>query len=372
MKRLLTDFLPFTFDENQKMVYILPTLTGNEYIHNEKRPIVDINVEIGTEEVLKKVEENRQSSNLYYKKKDRIKKKNKGKANENKNKSKNDNEKEKLKRIIVEMKVYDDKDFFRRIMINSMKSYSTYYTRGSKYKEIINVYSLNFIYGKLKKNKNKNNSSKNKNSKYIHDLYFNDPSDYEEYCFNDVHVFVVELSKFDINNFNENDAKDLWTAFFKSITYKVEYNKKRKHEGGPKTVKVILNHLTEELYKKLSKIDEIKEAIDICEIPGKVDAKIKVDEEYYKNYVNSVLNDEKVEVLERMNEELENENYDIKSKYDAIQTRMDALEGENNDIKSKYDAIQTRMDALEGEKNDIKSKYESLMKDFEELKKKNN
>jgi len=373
MKRLLTDFLPFTFDEDQKMVYIQPTLTSNEYIDNEKRPIVNINVEIGTKDVLKKVEENRQASLQYSKKKDRKGKNDKKKAKGNKkNKNKNDNgkgkgkegeeeEKEKLKRIIVEMQVYDDKDFSRNIVINAMNSYTTYCT-SSKYKEIVDVYSLNFIYNDLFKDKKNNNSSKSKNSKYVHNLYFNDPSDYEEYCLPNIHIFIVELSKFDINNFNEDDAKDLWTAFFKCITYKIEYNKKRKYEGDPKTVKIILNDLPEDLYKKLSKIDEIKEAID----------KINVDKEYYKNYLSSVLNDEKVLTLERKNEELENENNAMKTQLDAMQTKMDATKNENNAMKTQLDAMKTRMDGLEGENKDIKSKYESLIKELEELKNQSN
>jgi len=84
---------------------------------------------------------------------------------------------------------------------------------------MIDVYSLNFVYGKFLKNEEeKNNSSNNENNeiKYIHDMYINDPKD-EDYYFKNLHILVVELSKFDINNFNENDEKDLWTAFFKYI-----------------------------------------------------------------------------------------------------------------------------------------------------------
>ena len=172
MKRLLTDYLPFSINEDQKIVYHQLTLTDNEYTDNEKRPIVDINIEIGTEELLEKVEQERQNSLLYFHKKNNKRKKDneknekeKEKEKEKGNEKEEEKEEEKLKRVIVEMQVYNDNNFLRRIILNSMKSYSSYFKSDSKNEDIVDIYSLNFLYGKLfKRKKRKNKSSNNENN----------------------------------------------------------------------------------------------------------------------------------------------------------------------------------------------------------------
>jgi len=425
MKRLLTDYLPFSINEDQKIVYHQLTLTDNEYTDNEKRPIVDINIEIGTEELLEKVEQERQNSLLYFHKKNNKRKKDneknekeKEKEKEKGNEKEEEKEEEKLKRVIVEMQVYNDNNFLRRIILNSMKSYSSYFKSDSKNEDIVDIYSLNFLYGKLfkrKKRKNKSSNNENNEIQYIHDMYINDPRD-EDYCFENLHIFVVELSKFDINNFNENDEKDLWTAFFKCLTYKIEYNKKRQYDGEPKTVKVIINHLTEELYKKLSKIDEIKEAIDYCEVKENTN----VNQKYYNNYVNSILDDQRdkkieildkqIDVLEKKAKKLEDENNALEAENNAMKTEMNDMKTEMNDMKTNYEkktnalevennaleaennamktennamktennamktennALKTEMNAMKTEMNDIKTKYDELIKLIEKMRKNN-
>jgi len=254
MKRLLTDYLPFTINDDQKMIYLQPTLTDNQYLDVELRPNLNISVEIDTKE--------RQDSHHYYNKENKNSKEKSKEKEEREGK-----EKEHLKRIIVEMNVYDYKNTIRRIEYNSMKSYSTYFRSGSKYDDMVDVYTLNFVYGPyLRINEEENNTSNNEKSKskYMYYLYADDPEN-RRYCFPNLHIFVVEMFKFDINNFNENNEKDLWTAFFKSLTYEIIYNKMKKYEGEPNIVKLNVNHLTEELYGKLRKINEIDEALEFCE-----------------------------------------------------------------------------------------------------------
>jgi len=275
------------------------------------------------------------------------------------------------------MKVYDETNLFRYIIHNSMKSCTSYFTNASKYDYMLDVYSLNFVYGKFLKNKEKNNSSNNENnkSKYIHNLYINDPDD-EDYYFPNMQIFVVELSKFDINNFNENDEKDLWTAFFK-IIYEIEYNKKRQYDGESKTVKVIGNHLTEELYKKLSKINEIKEAFDYCEVTKETN----VNQKYYSNFVNSILDgqkdkkieilDKQIDVLEKKAKKLKDENVAIKDKNNALEVENNAMKTEINDMKTNYEkktnTLEAENNAMKTEINDIRTKYENLMKVIEKM-----
>jgi len=134
--------------------------------------------------------------------------------------------------------------------------------------------------------KEKQEKKKEKQNKYIYDLRMIDPQNCE-YNINNIYVIIVDLTKFDINHFDKNDDKDLWSAFFKIIKYKSKYNKNR-NDTNPKTGKVIIYDLTVDIYYQLTEIEEIVEALNQYEIKSE---KIKV--RYYDNFMNIILNKKK-------------------------------------------------------------------------------
>ena len=356
-KQFLRDIIDIEIGDSDKLIFKNAELKNeNQYIKNEKRPIVDINIEINkekTKKVRKKILNNKNDNN------------DNNKENSNNNNSYIEKEENVTfkEKIIVEMQVYRDKNFLNRCLYNATTAFHNLYKRGDQYTDKGRVYSVNILYNNIfKQNKfnrngknNKENNSENiknsesfvnneKNKSDDTNNFFNCiqfmSSTNKEIVIPGIKMYFIELKKFNINNFDEKNNKNLWAAFFKIIDYKYEYNKiNKKWEAS------IEYNLTPELENKFIKIPEIKEAIEICKEEN-------MDEENYARFVNLIENDYELLYLR-----------EVKKNNDATIKKLEEDEKQNKATIKKLEEDEKQNKAT------IKNLEEDVKKMNEELKK---
>jgi hypothetical protein len=373
-KQFLRDIIDIEIGDSDKLIFKNAELKNeNQYIKNEKRPIVDINIEINkekTKKVRKKILNNKNDNN------------DNNKENSNNNNSYIEKEENVTfkEKIIVEMQVYRDKNFLNRCLYNATTAFHNLYKRGDQYTDKGRVYSVNILYNNIfKQNKfnrngknNKENNSENiknsesfvnneKNKSDDTNNFFNCiqfmSSTNKEIVIPGIKMYFIELKKFNINNFDEKNNKNLWAAFFKIIDY--EYNKIK----GKASIK---NNLTPELENKLIKIPEIKEAIEICKEEN-------MNEENYARFVNLIENDYELLYLR-----------EVKKNNDATIKKLEEDEKQNKatikkleeDVKKKEEDEKQNKATIKKLEEDVKKKEEdekqnkaTIKKLKEELKK---
>ena len=373
-KQFLRDIIDIEIGDSDKLIFKNAELKNeNQYIKNEKRPIVDINIEINkekTKKVRKKILNNKNDNN-----------------DNNKENSNNNNpyiEKEEnvtyKEKIIVEMQVYRDKNFLNRCLYNATTAFHNLYKRGDQYTDKGRVYSVNILYNNIfKQNKfnrngknNKENNSENiknsesfvnneKNKSDDTNNFFNCiqfmSSTNKEIVIPGIKMYFIELKKFNINNFDEKNNKNLWAAFFKIIDY--EYNKIK----GKASIK---NNLTPELENKLIKIPEIKEAIEICKEEN-------MNEENYARFVNLIENDYELlylrEVKKNNDATIKKLEEDEKQNKATIKKLEEDVKKKNEDEKQNKATIKKLEEDEKQNKATIKNLEEDVKKMNEELKK---
>jgi len=307
-KRFLKDLIDLEVKENESINFTDKEIILNEYKPDQKRPIVDINIEI--ESLLNNINDQNEE-NL----KTNINDQNEDNFITTKRK-KNKVEKSIPKKILVEMQVFNDSNFLNRIMYNVCALFVNLYHKGDSFETRGKIISLNFLY------ENKFRLSKEKNSNYFH--YFNVNCKDIDKKYENIDIYIIELSRFNINDFEDTD-KNLWIAFLKCITYE-----KREFEenGVTKTEREPINHLIEikGLYDKLIKINEIKEAINLCKVKP-------VNYDNYKNLFNVDLEISKLnQELEETKEELDEANEKMKKQDEKIKEQEKIIE----ELKRKY------------------------------------
>jgi len=373
-KQFLRDIIDIEIGDSDKLIFKNAELKNeNQYIKKEKRPIVDINIEINkkkTKKVRKKILNNKNDNN-----------------DNNKENSNNNNpyiEKEEnvtyKEKIIVEMQVYRDKNFLNRCLYNATTAFHNLYKRGDQYTDNERVYSVNILYNNIfKQNKfnrngknNKENNSENiknsesfvnneKNKSDDTNNFFNCiqfmSSTNKEIVIPGIKMYFIELKKFNINNFDEKNNKNLWAAFFKIIDY--EYNKIK----GKASIK---NNLTPELENKLIKIPEIKEAIEICKEEN-------MNEENYARFVNLIENDYELlylrEVKKNNDATIKKLEEDEKQNKATIKKLEEDVKKKNEDEKQNKATIKKLEEDEKQNKATIKNLEEDVKKMNEELKK---
>ncbi|KAG4090240.1 hypothetical protein H8356DRAFT_1313931 [Neocallimastix lanati (nom. inval.)] len=377
-KQFLRDIIDIEIGDSDKLIFKNAELKNeNQYIKKEKRPIVDINIEINkkkTKKVRKKILNNKNDNN-----------------DNNKENSNNNNpyiEKEEnvtyKEKIIVEMQVYRDKNFLNRCLYNATTAFHNLYKRGDQYTDNERVYSVNILYNNIfKQNKfnrngknNKENNSENiknsesfvnneKNKSDDTNNFFNCiqfmSSTNKEIVIPGIKMYFIELKKFNINNFDEKNNKNLWAAFFKIIDYKYEYNKiNKKWEAS------IEYNLTPELENKFIKIPEIKEAIEICKEEN-------MDEENYARFVNLIENDYELlylrEVKKNNDATIKKLEEDEKQNKATIKKLEEDVKKKNEDEKQNKATIKKLEEDEKQNKATIKNLEEDVKKMNEELKK---
>ena len=353
-KQFLRDIIDIEIGDSDKLIFKNAELKNeNQYIKKEKRPIVDINIEINkekTKKVRKKILNNKNDNN------------DNNKENSNNNNSYIEKEENVTfkEKIIVEMQVYRDKNFLNRCLYNATTAFHNLYKRGDQYTDKGRVYSVNILYNNIfKQNKfnrngknNKENNSENiknsesfvnneKNKSDDTNNFFNCiqfmSSTNKEIVIPGIKMYFIELKKFNINNFDEKNNKNLWAAFFKIIDY--EYNKIK----GKASIK---NNLTPELENKLIKIPEIKEAIEICKEEN-------MNEENYARFVNLIENDYELLYLR-----------EVKKNNDATIKKLE------EDVKKKEEDEKQNKATIKKLEEDVKKKDEELKK-FKQMMKDN-
>jgi len=373
-KQFLRDIIDIEIGDSDKLIFKNAELKNeNQYIKKEKRPIVDINIEINkkkTKKVRKKILNNKNDNN-----------------DNNKENSNNNNpyiEKEEnvtyKEKIIVEMQVYRDKNFLNRCLYNATTAFHNLYKRGDQYTDNERVYSVNILYNNIfKQNKfnrngknNKENNSENiknsesfvnneKNKSDDTNNFFNCiqfmSSTNKEIVIPGIKMYFIELKKFNINNFDEKNNKNLWAAFFKIIDY--EYNQIK----GKASIK---NNLTPELENKLIKIPEIKEAIEICKEEN-------MNEENYARFVNLIENDYELlylrEVKKNNDATIKKLEEDEKQNKATIKKLEEDVKKKNEDEKQNKATIKKLEEDEKQNKATIKNLEEDVKKMNEELKK---
>jgi len=375
-KQFLRDIIDIEIGDSDKLIFKNAELKNeNQYIKNEKRPIVDINIEINkekTKKVRKKILNNKNDNN------------DNNKENSNNNNSYIEKEENVTfkEKIIVEMQVYRDKNFLNRCLYNATTAFHNLYKRGDQYTDKGRVYSVNILYNNIfKQNKfnrngknNKENNSENiknsesfvnneKNKSDDTNNFFNCvqfmSSTNKEIVIPGIKMFFIELKKFNINNFDEKNNKNLWAAFFKIIDY--EYK-----EINKKYAVSIKNNLTPELENKLIKIPEIKEAIEICKEEN-------MNEENYARFVNLIENDYELlylrEVKKNNDATIKKLEEDEKQNKATIKKLEEDVKKKNEDEKQNKATIKKLEEDEKQNKATIKNLEEDVKKMNEELKK---
>ncbi|ORY84064.1 hypothetical protein LY90DRAFT_697277 [Neocallimastix californiae] len=371
-KQFLRDIIDIEIEDSDELIFKNAEIKNeNQYIKKEKSPVVDINIEINkkkTKKVKKKILNNKNNNN------------NNNKENSNNNYSFIEKEETLTfeETIIVEIQVYRDKNFLNRCLYNSTMAFRNLYERGDQYADNGRVYSVNILYNNLfepnkfnrnGKNNKDNNSENIKNNEsfvnneknqsddtnnFFNNVQFMSPIN-KEFDIPEFQMFLIELKKFNINNFDEKNNKNLWAAFFKIIDY--EYK-----EINEKNDLSIKNNLTPELENKLIKIPEIKEAIKIYR--EKIwKEKIIIDLECRKNNDETIK--QKDEDIKKLKEDVKKKDEDLKGfKEDEYVKKKD------EDLKELKEDVKKKDEDLKELKEDVKKKDEDLKELKEYVKKK--
>jgi len=113
---------------------------------------------------------------------------------------------------LIEMQVYRENYFLRRVMLNNSKVYSSFFESGKEYDNTKNVYSINILDHIL--------FYPEKGLKYKKNYYHFDMREEEDpnLKMEGVEYIFIELPRFDIKNYdNEEDKRlRLWQRFFTS------------------------------------------------------------------------------------------------------------------------------------------------------------
>ncbi|KAG4092125.1 hypothetical protein H8356DRAFT_1429687 [Neocallimastix lanati (nom. inval.)] len=104
--------------------------------------------------------------------------------------------------------------------------------------------------------------------------------------YENIEIYIIELARFDINDFDDKIDKNLWVAF----------------------LKLPVNHLSQDFIEKLSRIKEIERAIEVCRKKPKK----------YENYQKLFSMDEKINELENQIDELKNETDILQNENDIL------------------------------------------------------
>ncbi|KAL6613217.1 hypothetical protein U3516DRAFT_868539 [Neocallimastix sp. 'constans'] len=355
-KQFLRDIIDIEIGDSDKLIFKNAEIKNeNQYIKKEKRPVVDINIEINkkkTKKVRKKILNNKNNNN--------------DNNEENSNNNYSFIEKEETltfkEKIIVEIQVYRDKNFLNRCLYNTTTAFHNLYKRGDQYTDNGRVYSVNILYNSIfkpnkfnrnGKNNKENNSENIKNSESFVNNEKNKSDDTnnffncvqfmsstnKEIVIPGIKMFFIELKKFNINNFDEKNNKNLWAAFFKIIDY--EYK-----EINKKYAVSIKNNLTPELENKLIKIPEIKEAIEICREEN-------MEEENYVRFVNLIANDNELLYLREVRK---NNDATIKQKDATIKQKDATIKQKDATIKQKDATIKQKDATIKQKDATIKQK----------------
>jgi len=363
-KQFLRDIIDIEIEDSDELIFKNAEIKNeNQYIKKEKSPVVDINIEINkkkTKKVKKKILNNKNNNN------------NNNKENSNNNYSFIEKEETLTfeETIIVEIQVYRDKNFLNRCLYNSTMAFRNLYERGDQYADNGRVYSVNILYNNLfepnkfnrnGKNNKDNNSENIKNNEsfvnneknqsddtnnFFNNVQFMSPIN-KEFDIPEFQMFLIELKKFNINNFDEKNNKNLWAAFFKIIDY--EYK-----EINEKNDLSIKNNLTPELENKLIKIPEIKEAI-------KIYREKNMEGENYNRFVNFIANDNELLYLRECRK---NNDETIKQKDEDIKKLKEDVKKKDEDLKELKEDIKKKDEDLKKWDEDVKI----LKKDINELK----
>jgi len=385
-KQFLRDIINIEIGDSDRLIFKNAEIKNeNQYIKKEKRPDVDINIEINkkkTKKVKKKILNNKNNNNDNNK--------------ENSNYNYSFIEKEETltfkEKIIVEIQVYRDKNFLNRCLYNSLMAFCNLYKRGDQYTDNIRVYSVNILYNNLVepnkfnrngKNNKENNSENIKNSESFVNNEKNKSDDTnnffnciqfmsstnKEIVIPGIKMYFIELKKFNINNFDEKNNKNLWAAFFKIIDYEYEEINKK--------VISIKNNLTPELENKLIKIPEIKEAIEICREENMEEENVRIvdlipdDNEliYYREVRenNEATIKQKDEDIKKLEEELKKKDEDIKKLEEELKKKDEELKKKDEELKKKDEELKKKNEELKVLKENINKFKQMMMKDFREL-----
>jgi len=374
-KQFLRDIIDIEIEDSDELIFKNAEIKNeNQYIKKEKSPVVDINIEINkkkTKKVKKKILNNKNNNNDNNK--------------ENSNYNYSFIEKEETltfkEKIIVEIQVYRDKNFLNRCLYNSLMAFCNLYKRGDQYTDNIRVYSVNILYNNLVepnkfnrngKNNKENNSENIKNSESFVNNEKNKSDDTnnffnciqfmsstnKEIVIPGIKMYFIELKKFNINNFDEKNNKNLWAAFFKIIDY--EYK-----EINEKNDLSIKNNLTPELENKLIKIPEIKEAI-------KIYREKNMEGENYNRFVNFIANDNELlylrECRKNNDETIKQKDEDIKKLKEDVKKKDEDLKGFKEDVKKKDEDLKELKEYVKKKDEDLKELKEDVKKKDEDLK----
>jgi len=375
-KQFLRDIIDIEIEDSDELIFKNAEIKNeNQYIKKEKSPVVDINIEINkkkTKKVKKKILNNKNNNN------------NNNKENSNNNYSFIEKEETLTfeETIIVEIQVYRDKNFLNRCLYNSTMAFRNLYERGDQYADNGRVYSVNILYNNLfepnkfnrnGKNNKDNNSENIKNNEsfvnneknqsddtnnFFNNVQFMSPIN-KEFDIPEFQMFLIELKKFNINNFDEKNNKNLWAAFFKIIDY--EYK-----EINEKNDLSIKNNLTPELENKLIKIPEIKEAI-------KIYREKNMEGENYNRFVNFIANDNELlylrECRKNNDETIKQKDEDIKKLKEDVKKKDEDLKGFKEDVKKKDEDLKELKEYVKKKDEDLKELKEDIKKKDEDLKK---
>jgi len=381
-KQFLRDIINIEIGDSDRLIFKNAEIKNeNQYIKKEKSPVVDINIEINkkkTKKVKKKILNNKNNNN------------NNNKENSNNNYSFIEKEETLTfeETIIVEIQVYRDKNFLNRCLYNSTMAFRNLYERGDQYADNGRVYSVNILYNNLfepnkfnrnGKNNKDNNSENIKNNEsfvnneknqsddtnnFFNNVQFMSPIN-KEFDIPEFQMFLIELKKFNINNFDEKNNKKLWAEFFKIIDY--EYK-----EINEKNDLSIKNNLTPELENKLIKIPEIKEAI-------KIYREKNMEGENYNRFVNFIANDNELlylrecrknndETIKQKDEDIKKLKEDVKKKDEDLKVFKEDVKKKDEDLKELKEYVKKKDEDLKELKEDIKKKDEDLKKWDEDVK----
>jgi len=145
------------------------------------------------------------------------------------------------------MQVFNDSNFFTFIIHNVFKQFINLYHRDDEFVNKAKIISLNFLYD------NKFRLKKKDSRKFFHNFNINCKDIDEKY--ENIEIYIIELARFDINDFDDKIDNNLWVAFLKCITYELaKFNIK----GEEKSYWVPVNHLSQDFIEKLSHIKEIE------------------------------------------------------------------------------------------------------------------
>jgi len=154
-KRFLNDLINLGIEDDFIINFLDKENLFSEYDPNQKRPIVDINIEIKSKQSKINTQNNNQeasSSNS----KTAIQQTGQIKRN-----------KDLPTKVLVEMQVFNDSNFFTRIIYNVFKQFTNLYHRGDEFVTKAKIISLNFLY------ENKFRLKKQDSHKFFHNFNIN-------------------------------------------------------------------------------------------------------------------------------------------------------------------------------------------------------